>query len=96
MAIFSGHQNSTFYIKSSLSPDDQFLVSGSSDEAAYIWQVSCQFLVAKPSVQGEHVAGALAAPDASRTRLLASRLLGAHAGHGTDNPGTTVSEIVGK
>ncbi|XP_060040295.1 denticleless protein homolog [Erinaceus europaeus] len=40
LAVFSGHQNSTFYIKSSLSPDDQFLVSGSSDEAAYIWQVS--------------------------------------------------------
>uniref|UniRef100_A0A2K6G8Y4 Denticleless E3 ubiquitin n=1 Tax=Propithecus coquereli TaxID=379532 RepID=A0A2K6G8Y4_PROCO len=40
VAIFNGHQNSTFYIKSSLSPDDQFLVSGSSDEAAYIWKVS--------------------------------------------------------
>ncbi|XP_049724487.1 denticleless protein homolog isoform X1 [Elephas maximus indicus] len=40
VAIFSGHQNSTFYVKSSLSPDDQFLVSGSSDEAAYIWKVS--------------------------------------------------------
>ncbi|XP_012870723.1 PREDICTED: denticleless protein homolog isoform X1 [Dipodomys ordii] len=40
VAVFSGHQNSTFYIKSSLSPDDQFLVSGSSDEAAYIWKVS--------------------------------------------------------
>lgn len=42
VAVFSGHQNSTFYVKSSLSPDDQFLVSGSSDEAAYIWKVSCQ------------------------------------------------------
>lgn len=40
VAVFSGHQNSTFYVKSSLSPDDQFLVSGSSDEAAYIWKVS--------------------------------------------------------
>ncbi|KAM4814933.1 denticleless protein homolog isoform 4-T4 [Thomomys bottae] len=40
VAVFNGHQNSTFYIKSSLSPDDQFLVSGSSDEAAYIWKVS--------------------------------------------------------
>ncbi|XP_006834259.1 PREDICTED: denticleless protein homolog [Chrysochloris asiatica] len=40
VAIFSGHQNSTFYVKSSLSPDNQFLVSGSSDEAAYIWKVS--------------------------------------------------------
>ncbi|NWX25846.1 DTL protein, partial [Notiomystis cincta] len=40
VAIFSGHQNSTFYIKSSTSPDDQFLVSGSSDCNAYIWKVS--------------------------------------------------------
>ncbi|XP_007185043.1 denticleless protein homolog isoform X1 [Balaenoptera acutorostrata] len=40
VAIFNGHQNSTFYVKSSISPDDQFLVSGSSDEAAYIWKVS--------------------------------------------------------
>ncbi|XP_036058614.1 denticleless protein homolog isoform X2 [Onychomys torridus] len=40
VAVFSGHQNSTFYVKSSLSPDDQFLISGSSDEAAYIWKVS--------------------------------------------------------
>ncbi|XP_071996271.1 denticleless protein homolog [Engystomops pustulosus] len=40
VSVFSGHQNSTFYIKSSLSPDGQFLVSGSSDHSAYIWQVS--------------------------------------------------------
>ncbi|KFP86632.1 Denticleless protein, partial [Apaloderma vittatum] len=40
MAVFSGHQNSSFYIKSSTSPDDQFLVSGSSDCNAYIWKVS--------------------------------------------------------
>ncbi|CAO2638885.1 Denticleless protein homolog [Lemmus lemmus] len=40
VAVFNGHQNSTFYVKSSLSPDDQFLISGSSDEAAYIWKVS--------------------------------------------------------
>ncbi|XP_058691412.1 denticleless protein homolog [Poecile atricapillus] len=40
VAVFSGHQNSTFYIKSSTSPDDQFLVSGSSDCSAYIWKVS--------------------------------------------------------
>ncbi|XP_017454503.1 denticleless protein homolog isoform X2 [Rattus norvegicus] len=40
LAVFNGHQNSTFYVKSSLSPDDQFLISGSSDEAAYIWKVS--------------------------------------------------------
>ncbi|KYO43636.1 denticleless protein homolog isoform X1 [Alligator mississippiensis] len=39
-AVFSGHQNSTFYVKSSISPDDQFLVSGSSDQSAYIWKIS--------------------------------------------------------
>ncbi|NXJ83008.1 DTL protein, partial [Trogon melanurus] len=40
VAVFSGHQNSSFYIKSSTSPDDQFLVSGSSDCNAYIWKIS--------------------------------------------------------
>ncbi|NWH61549.1 DTL protein, partial [Geococcyx californianus] len=40
VAVFSGHKNSTFYIKSSTSPDDQFLISGSSDCNAYIWKVS--------------------------------------------------------
>ncbi|XP_072503993.1 denticleless protein homolog isoform X2 [Notamacropus eugenii] len=40
VAIFNGHQNSTFYVKSSISPDDQFLISGSSDESAYIWKIS--------------------------------------------------------
>lgn len=44
VATYSGHQNSTFYIKSSLSPDDQFLISGSSDESAYIWKVSAPWL----------------------------------------------------
>ncbi|ESP02282.1 hypothetical protein LOTGIDRAFT_138584 [Lottia gigantea] len=34
-----GHKNTTFYIKTSLSPDNKFLLSGSSDEMAYIWQV---------------------------------------------------------
>nr|XP_033794203.1 denticleless protein homolog [Geotrypetes seraphini] len=40
VAVFSGHQNSTFYVKSSVSPDGQFLLSGSSDHSAYIWKVS--------------------------------------------------------
>lgn len=40
IATFTGHQNSTFYVKASLSPDDQFLVSGSTDNNAYIWKVS--------------------------------------------------------
>lgn len=37
---YTGLTNSTFYIKSSLSPDDQFLISGSKDEKAYIWNVN--------------------------------------------------------
>ncbi|KAL7389024.1 hypothetical protein ABVT39_024995 [Epinephelus coioides] len=40
VAVFSGHQNSSFYIKSTISPDDQFLASGSSDNNAYIWKIS--------------------------------------------------------
>lgn len=39
VAAFSGHQNSSFYIKSSISPDDQFLASGSGDNHTYIWKV---------------------------------------------------------
>lgn len=34
---YIGHENSTFYIKSSLSPEGNYLLSGSSDEKAYIW-----------------------------------------------------------
>lgn len=37
---YTGLTNSTFYIKSSLSPDDQYLISGSKDEKAYIWNVN--------------------------------------------------------
>ncbi|KAM4692717.1 denticleless protein homolog [Discoglossus pictus] len=40
VSIFNGHENSTFYVKSSVSPYGQFLLSGSSDHNAYIWQVS--------------------------------------------------------
>uniref|UniRef100_A0A3B4HAX5 Denticleless E3 ubiquitin protein ligase homolog n=1 Tax=Pundamilia nyererei TaxID=303518 RepID=A0A3B4HAX5_9CICH len=40
VAVFSGHQNSSFYVKSSVSPDDQFLASGSSDNHTYIWKIS--------------------------------------------------------
>nr|XP_056709354.1 denticleless protein homolog [Euleptes europaea] len=40
VSAFSGHQNSSFYVKSGISPDDQFLISGSSDQSAYIWKVS--------------------------------------------------------
>ncbi|KAF7690411.1 denticleless protein homolog [Silurus meridionalis] len=40
VAVFSGHRNSSFYVKSSISPDDQFLASGSSDGHAHIWKIS--------------------------------------------------------
>ncbi|KAG8123242.1 hypothetical protein E2320_018672, partial [Naja naja] len=40
VSVFSGHQNFSFYVKSSISPDNQFLISGSSDQCAYIWKVS--------------------------------------------------------
>ena len=40
VAVFHGHVNSTFYVKTVLSPDDRYLLSGSSDGNAYIWQVS--------------------------------------------------------
>ncbi|MCJ8743833.1 hypothetical protein PDJAM_G00098920 [Pangasius djambal] len=40
VAVFSGHRNSSFYVKSSVSPDDQFLASGSSDSHAYVWKIS--------------------------------------------------------
>ncbi|KAJ8966877.1 hypothetical protein NQ314_003271 [Rhamnusium bicolor] len=34
---YLGHQNNTFYVKSSLSKNGNYLISGSSDENAYIW-----------------------------------------------------------
>ncbi|XP_062857629.1 denticleless protein homolog [Trichomycterus rosablanca] len=40
VAVFNGHRNSSFYVKSSVSPDDQFLASGSSDNHAHIWKIS--------------------------------------------------------
>ena len=40
MAVFHGHVNSTFYVKAALSPDDEYLLSGSSDGNAYIWPVN--------------------------------------------------------
>ena len=41
IATYYGHQNSSFYIKSSLSRDDGLLLSGSGDGKAYIWNVRC-------------------------------------------------------
>ncbi|KAL4630562.1 hypothetical protein GN956_G15886 [Arapaima gigas] len=40
VSVFSGHLNSSFYVKSSVSPDNQFLASGSSDHHSYIWKIS--------------------------------------------------------
>ncbi|CAH1174023.1 unnamed protein product [Phaedon cochleariae] len=34
---YTGHQNSTFYVKSCLSKNGSYIMSGSSDENAYIW-----------------------------------------------------------
>uniref|UniRef100_A0AAG5DFV4 WD repeat-containing protein 55 homolog n=1 Tax=Anopheles atroparvus TaxID=41427 RepID=A0AAG5DFV4_ANOAO len=36
---YGGFQNGTFYVKAALSPDGQYLISGSSDEQCYIWNV---------------------------------------------------------
>ncbi|KPJ05534.1 hypothetical protein RR46_02150 [Papilio xuthus] len=38
---YTGHENGTFYIKAGLSPDNLYLVSGSSDTHAYVWNVKC-------------------------------------------------------
>lgn len=40
LITYTGYTNSTFYVKSNLSPDEQYLVSGSKDERAYIWNVN--------------------------------------------------------
>lgn len=51
---YTGHQNSTFYVKSSLSPDSQYIVSGSGDNNAYIWNInSSQPLVRLEGHQAE-------------------------------------------
>ncbi|KAJ2950319.1 hypothetical protein O0L34_g11685 [Tuta absoluta] len=44
---YSGHENATFYIKTSLSPDCRYLVSGSSDTHAYVWNVRASRPVAR-------------------------------------------------
>lgn len=39
---YTGHQNSTFYVKSSISHDGKYILSGSSDQKAYIWNTKCE------------------------------------------------------
>lgn len=39
LATYTGHSTQSFYVKLGLSCDGRFLASGSSDSAAYIWQV---------------------------------------------------------
>jgi hypothetical protein len=39
-AMFSGHLNSSFYVKSAFSPDGRFIMSGSTDNHVYIWDVA--------------------------------------------------------
>ena len=38
--MYRGHQVASFYVKIALSPDDNFLLSGSSDNDAYIWPLN--------------------------------------------------------
>lgn len=40
LITYTGLMNGSFYIKSSLSPDNQYLLSGSKDDNAYIWDVN--------------------------------------------------------
>lgn len=37
---YTGHQNDSFYVKSSLNEEDTYLISGSSDESAYLWNLN--------------------------------------------------------
>ncbi|EDV19502.1 Denticleless protein-like protein [Trichoplax sp. H2] len=39
-AVYSGHSNASFFVKAALSPDDRYLISGSSCTNSYIWKVS--------------------------------------------------------
>eukprot|EP00096_Caligus_rogercresseyi_P012493 TRINITY_DN5245_c0_g1_i1.p1 TRINITY_DN5245_c0_g1~~TRINITY_DN5245_c0_g1_i1.p1 ORF type:complete len:573 (+),score=146.81 TRINITY_DN5245_c0_g1_i1:131-1849(+) len=38
--VYSGHKVASFYVRLSLSPDGDYLSSGSSDGSAYIWRVN--------------------------------------------------------
>ena len=47
---YGGHRSSSFYVKIRLSPDDQFLLSGSDDNVAYIWGTVCTDPIVAPCV----------------------------------------------
>ena len=40
VAQFEGHRVDTFYIKACFSPDGRFVLGGSSNDTAYVWDVS--------------------------------------------------------
>ena len=40
ISVFSGHKNDSFYVKSSFSPDERFVVSGSCDGGIYMWNLN--------------------------------------------------------
>lgn len=44
---YKGHQNSTFYIKAALSSDGNYLLSGSSDQNAYIWNINNKYPIVR-------------------------------------------------
>lgn len=39
VCVYRGHFNTSFYIRSALSPGNKFLISGSDDNRSYIWKV---------------------------------------------------------
>eukprot|EP00871_Galdieria_phlegrea_P000090 jgi/Galph1/1081/GphlegSOOS_G5897.1 len=41
-SILAGHRASSFYIKACFSPDSRFIMSGSADSSAYIWDISSE------------------------------------------------------
>ncbi|XP_066281431.1 denticleless protein homolog isoform X1 [Branchiostoma lanceolatum] len=40
VSTFTGHSCSSFYVRCALSPCEEYLISGSSDNSAYIWKVN--------------------------------------------------------
>ena len=39
VGVYGGHEQHSFYIKTCLSGDGNYLLSGSSDDHAYIWRI---------------------------------------------------------